>query len=187
MNGKKNKKTTSKHMKKVLKTERKKKSDYYCSTCFNKWPLRSFNKEQKQLRKDKWTCNNCIERENKNASNARILKFIYDKMELSDIELNQSHHLHTTHEKNERKKSKGQFRLAVLERDEYICQYCKLSGYTIDHMIPISRGGKSTMDNCLCACKFCNHIKGDIPYDIFVKGVDKITLSVWIQLRSEWR
>jgi 5-methylcytosine-specific restriction endonuclease McrA len=32
---------------------------------------------------------------------------------------------------------------------------------TIDHVIPISRGGKTKFENCVAACRACNNLKGD--------------------------
>jgi len=51
----------------------------------------------------------------------------------------------------------------VLHRDKFICQYCgiKSNKMTIDHVIPKSRGGKSTFENCVAACKPCNNKKND--------------------------
>jgi 5-methylcytosine-specific restriction endonuclease McrA len=50
----------------------------------------------------------------------------------------------------------------VMVRDRYICSYCGSNkNLTIDHIIPISRGGKSTFENCITACKSCNNKKGD--------------------------
>ena len=53
----------------------------------------------------------------------------------------------------------------IYERDHFTCQYCsaKLTKHsvTIDHITPQCRGGKNTWDNTVCACKECNHEKGD--------------------------
>ena len=53
----------------------------------------------------------------------------------------------------------------VARRDDYICQYCgeDLSDekYTIDHVVPISKGGKSKWSNVVICCKSCNAQKGD--------------------------
>jgi len=50
-------------------------------------------------------------------------------------------------------------------RDGYICAYCgtKVSknGATVDHVIPVSKGGKSTFENTVTACRACNNKKGD--------------------------
>lgn len=44
-----------------------------------------------------------------------------------------------------------------------ICHYCqrqfKPGELTMDHVIPVSRGGKSTKKNCVPACKECNNTK----------------------------
>jgi len=51
----------------------------------------------------------------------------------------------------------------VLIRDMYTCMYCgvKDKKLTIDHIIPRSKGGKSTFENCVSACKSCNSKKGN--------------------------
>jgi 5-methylcytosine-specific restriction endonuclease McrA len=55
----------------------------------------------------------------------------------------------------------------VLERDNYVCQYCRktltTSSATIDHVLPRSRGGKSTFENTVAACGPCNSFKSDTP------------------------
>lgn len=59
----------------------------------------------------------------------------------------------------------SRFRKRILyNRDDWCCQYCnkKLSynSVTIDHIIPKSKGGKTTWKNCVVCCKQCNRIKG---------------------------
>ena len=50
----------------------------------------------------------------------------------------------------------------VMIRDDFRCQYCgETKGLTIDHVIPTSKGGKTTFENCVAACKKCNGRKGD--------------------------
>ncbi len=55
-------------------------------------------------------------------------------------------------------------RRSLMIRDNYTCQYCgaKLpkSQLTMDHVIPKVRGGKTTWENVVCACKSCNLRKG---------------------------
>ena len=50
----------------------------------------------------------------------------------------------------------------IFKRDSNHCQYCG-SGrdLTLDHVHPRSRGGKSSWDNLVTACKSCNSRKGD--------------------------
>ncbi|MFC4103070.1 HNH endonuclease [Paenibacillus xanthanilyticus] len=57
--------------------------------------------------------------------------------------------------------TKTDFRLLILQRDDYICKYCGRFGDTIDHVMPKSKGGLSTPDNCVCACAECNLKKAD--------------------------
>lgn len=53
----------------------------------------------------------------------------------------------------------------IFLRDDYQCQYCgahpKRDDLTIDHVIPRSRGGRSTWENVVLACTKCNTKKGD--------------------------
>lgn len=52
----------------------------------------------------------------------------------------------------------------VFARDENRCQYCgrkfPTSELSIDHVIPSSRGGKTTWANVVCCCVECNKRKG---------------------------
>ncbi len=49
----------------------------------------------------------------------------------------------------------------IFKRDGNECQYCKSKkNLTIDHVIPKSRGGKSTWENLVTACRRCNTSKG---------------------------
>lgn len=54
---------------------------------------------------------------------------------------------------------------AVLKRDKHCCAYCGKQFYdsklTIDHVVPRSQGGRTTWENCVAACKECNHKKAD--------------------------
>jgi 5-methylcytosine-specific restriction endonuclease McrA len=53
----------------------------------------------------------------------------------------------------------------IYVRDNYTCQYCGCvppkDELTIDHVIPRSRGGKSTWENVVLACMKCNTRKGN--------------------------
>jgi len=51
----------------------------------------------------------------------------------------------------------------VYIRDDFECAYCgfKSKKLTIDHILPKSRGGKSTFENCVASCKPCNNKKGN--------------------------
>lgn len=50
----------------------------------------------------------------------------------------------------------------VFVRDGFKCQYCgDTEQLTLDHIIPTSRGGKNTFENCVTACKPCNNKKNN--------------------------
>jgi 5-methylcytosine-specific restriction endonuclease McrA len=53
----------------------------------------------------------------------------------------------------------------VFLRDNYKCQYCfkelTPSKCTIDHVMPVSKGGRTTWHNVVTACTDCNNSKGN--------------------------
>jgi 5-methylcytosine-specific restriction endonuclease McrA len=53
----------------------------------------------------------------------------------------------------------------LFKRDRYTCQYCGLQPgpeeLTVDHVVPRSRGGVSSWENCVLACVECNKRKAD--------------------------
>lgn len=52
----------------------------------------------------------------------------------------------------------------LFARDSHQCQYCGTrygaSQLSVDHVVPRSRGGKTTWDNVVCCCLKCNAKKG---------------------------
>lgn len=67
----------------------------------------------------------------------------------------------------------------VLWRDGPQCHYCGVltPGYsdgthahdrTVDHKIPVDRGGKDEVDNLVICCRKCNSQKGTLPYEVFI-------------------
>lgn len=57
-------------------------------------------------------------------------------------------------------------RTNIYIRDNHKCQYCAdpidTRHATIDHVQPVSKGGKSTWENCVTACAPCNSSKSDV-------------------------
>ncbi|QQC73117.1 HNH endonuclease [Lactococcus garvieae] len=56
----------------------------------------------------------------------------------------------------------------IKERDNYTCQICKVSTFDqdlllleVDHIIPVSKGGLSTLDNLQTLCWKCNRTKSN--------------------------
>ena len=74
-------------------------------------------------------------------------------------------------------------RKAVLQRDQFTCGYCgvslgdKVRGrfvghqyFTVDHVLPLSRGGNNNWTNTICACSPCNQKKGNrLPHEVHMK------------------
>jgi 5-methylcytosine-specific restriction endonuclease McrA len=52
-------------------------------------------------------------------------------------------------------------RAGVLVRDGHRCAYCGGAASTIDHVLPVSRGGQNSWLNTVAACGACNQRKGD--------------------------
>lgn len=65
----------------------------------------------------------------------------------------------------ERGKVTNRLRFAVYQRDGCRCRRCGASGrfvrLEIDHIVPVSKGGKSTYDNLQTLCHRCNVEKGN--------------------------
>ena len=64
----------------------------------------------------------------------------------------------------------------VLERSNGICEYCKSpanissQSFIIEHIIPISKGGTSTLENLALSCQGCNNFKYNKT-----DGIDNVT------------
>jgi 5-methylcytosine-specific restriction endonuclease McrA len=61
-------------------------------------------------------------------------------------------------------------RFNVFLRDRFSCQYCNTAfpshELTFDHVIPRSRGGRTTWSNVVTACSSCNLLKGSrLPHE----------------------
>lgn len=53
--------------------------------------------------------------------------------------------------------AKTKWKEAIRERDCYRCKICgRTTNLTIQHKLPLCRGGLSTPDNCVCWCTYCH-------------------------------
>lgn len=52
-------------------------------------------------------------------------------------------------------------RAALMHRDRFCCAYCGGRADTVDHVVPRSRGGDHSWENCVACCSACNHRKAD--------------------------
>ena len=67
-------------------------------------------------------------------------------------------------------------RLSIYVRDALGCVYCRAgieSGarLTLDHLVPVSHGGKNSPDNLCTACLTCNSSRGNRDWKVFAKAV----------------
>jgi 5-methylcytosine-specific restriction endonuclease McrA len=87
----------------------------------------------------------------------------------------------------------------IFLRDSYTCQYCDIglvrSQATLDHVLPTSRGGRTTWDNIVTSCGPCNHNKGNsllpkpakMPYKPdYYELVNKRKKLGWEVRHPEW-
>lgn len=73
--------------------------------------------------------------------------------------------LNEYHARNQRKIMTKQLREQIARRDNYTCQICGKYmpdgvGLQIDHIVPVSKGGKSVPSNLQVLCSKCNGRKG---------------------------
>lgn len=72
----------------------------------------------------------------------------------------------------------------VYARDRWNCQFCQkrfpASQLTYDHVLPKSRGGRTTWENIVTSCSPCNHEKGDrTPEEAGMKLLKKPVKPRW--------
>lgn len=67
---------------------------------------------------------------------------------------------------NKREPVSKRKRFEVFKRDNFKCQYCYSCppnvALEVDHIIPVSKGGKSSIENLITACFDCNRGKSDV-------------------------
>lgn len=58
-----------------------------------------------------------------------------------------------------------------MEKTDWCCWFCGLrlrpKITTVDHKVPLSKGGKNEPDNLVPACKNCNHEKGKLDLESY--------------------
>lgn len=62
------------------------------------------------------------------------------------------------------------WRESIFDRDGHRCSYCgSTQDLTLDHRRPRCKGGPTTADNCVTACRACNQAKGSMAVEQFLQ------------------
>jgi 5-methylcytosine-specific restriction endonuclease McrA len=75
-------------------------------------------------------------------------------------------------------------RYNIFTRDRNRCQYCGKNfdrgELSLDHVVPLSRGGETTWENVVCSCLKCNKKKGGrIPFNAGMSLLKKPVKPRW--------
>lgn len=85
-----------------------------------------------------------------------------------------------------RKSISNKRRFMVLKRDGYTCQYCGRKApdvvLNIDHILPLSKGGTSMINNLITTCRDCNNGKGKQTLEDEPSGIQWETSLLEIDL-----
>ena len=69
-----------------------------------------------------------------------------------------------------------ELREEVFERDGFACVYCGSEEYLqCDHVVPVSKGGVTSLENLATACRVCNAKKKDRDRKAFLRDLRKST------------
>lgn len=78
-------------------------------------------------------------------------------------------------------------RKELYNRADGYCQLCgrkiTISNFTVDHIVPLGRGGNNDMSNVQAVCKVCNQFKANIFPEQFI---DRITEIFMFQMEKQY-
>jgi 5-methylcytosine-specific restriction endonuclease McrA len=96
------------------------------------------------------------------------------KTTLKQISLNRANEV----KKTKRVSVPKDTRLAVYQKDNGICQICgrpvSVEDFTVDHIVPLNRGGINDISNYRCVCKRCNLWKSDSLDEEMVRMLEDV-------------
>lgn len=83
-------------------------------------------------------------------------------------------------------------RSAVYTKSEGHCAICgefvPYTEFTVDHIIPLAKGGSNDISNLQCACGVCNRIKQDIlPQDLMEKLTEIMLYQVTMRKNKKYK
>jgi hypothetical protein len=79
----------------------------------------------------------------------------------------------------------------VRQRAKYLCEYCHASEkwqyvpFTVDHVIPLNKGGENSIENLALACFHCNRQKSDKV--IFIEETTGAEIPLFNPRIEEWQ
>jgi 5-methylcytosine-specific restriction endonuclease McrA len=80
------------------------------------------------------------------------------------------------------------FRLRILRRERGRCFYCRrplrAREWTLDHVVPVARGGSDRASNLVACCAPCNWAKGLSPASDFLRSLHRKRILSCAQLNS---
>lgn len=86
-----------------------------------------------------------------------------------------------------RRKYSDNEKRTVYDRYYGRCVYCgetvKFSYMSIDHKVPLSKGGTNALENLQLTCRTCNRIKTDVPPEKFLEKIWKILVCNYGNIR----
>ena len=71
----------------------------------------------------------------------------------------------------------------VRQRAKFLCEYCHTSErwqyvpFTVDHVLPIAKGGETGLENLALACFHCNRRKSDLVTAVGRATVTQLALN----------
>lgn len=135
-------------------------------------------KVKKNERQQKRRSNNCLIKKVESFRNRKCKNIVYD-LESRDWRHILQIKIRGFSMNRKTKKSKQQFSLQDLIDKIGDNPTCYLTGrsidltdgrsYHLDHIVPISKGGDNSLDNCEIACKEANQAKHNLSKDEFIK------------------
>lgn len=82
-----------------------------------------------------------------------------------------------------RRSINGNKRDQVYEKSMGRCEICgkhlTIDDFTVDHIVPLAKGGTNSIENLQCTCDICNRLKQDIlPEDLLKKMMEIILYQI---------
>lgn len=143
-------------------------------------------KKKKNYRQIKRRSNNCLIQKVENFRN-RKYKHIIESLENRNWKDILQIKIRGFSMNRKTKKVKQQFSLQDLINKIGDNPTCYLTGrsidlsdgrsYHLDHIIPISKGGNNSLDNCNIACKEANQAKNNLSKDEFIKLCKEVVIK----------